>query len=112
MDLRDTLPRDPYEERLMSLIWDNPLVHQRMTWDCRASSTTCRLENLYLVNKSSVPVQYYGGLRILQNLINTGTVLVRELASERRRDVAEESPAIKPIHTVRRKPLRPQPSRS
>lgn len=89
MDLRNTLPRDPYEERLMTLIWDNPIVHRRMAWDSRASTTICRIENLYLLNKSSIPARYYGGLRILQNLINTGTVLVNDLAAQRRKNLVK-----------------------
>lgn len=111
MDLRDALPRDPYEERLMSLIWDNPIVHRRMAWDSRASSTTCRIENLYLLNKSSIPARYYGGLRILQNLINTGTVLVNYLAAHRRKDLVTARSKAKLIRTTRRKAPRQRPRR-
>ena len=81
MDLRDLRPRDEIERASMADF--EGFAGGRRTWRCRGSATKTAFENLYLCNKSAMPARYYGGMRILQNLISTGVALVGDLAAGR-----------------------------
>lgn len=77
MDLRDLRPRDDIERA--SMLDFEGFAGGRRTWGCRGSAAKTAVGNLYLVSKSAMPARYYGGMRILQNLINTGAALVNDL---------------------------------
>jgi hypothetical protein len=74
LDFRGLAPRDVYDEPLMRRIKANGYGMRR--WDCRPSSCDTSIPNLFLLNKCSMTPEYSGGLRIVQNLVNTGQAWV------------------------------------
>jgi hypothetical protein len=76
MDYRNLSPRDAWDEALVRRAWSHGST--RYTWDCRGSSLRSAVPNLYLLNRSSVPMEWYGGLRIVQEMVNTGAAWARE----------------------------------
>lgn len=77
LDFRDLRPRDEYDKELFRQIVRT--THGRRWWVCRPSTTETEIPNLYVLNKCAVTPQYSGGLRIIQNLINTGQAWVESL---------------------------------
>lgn len=70
MDLRDIRFRDKYEKLAYDkMVAAKPKIHR---WNCRGATIETTIPNLYILNKCSVTPNFSGGLRILQNLINTG----------------------------------------
>ena len=70
MDLRDIRFRDAYEQEFYDkMVRAKPEVHR---WNCRGTTMATKIPNLFLLNKCAVTPEFSGGLRILQNLINTG----------------------------------------
>jgi hypothetical protein len=76
MDYRNLSPRDAWDAALVRKAWSHGAT--RYTWDCRASALRSAVPNLYLLNRSSVPMAWYGGLRIVQGMVNTGAAWARE----------------------------------
>lgn len=75
-DLRDARERDARDRALLRRIKrDGSLLR----WTCRPSASLTEVENLYSLNKSAMPPEYFGCLRILQNLATTGVALAEEL---------------------------------
>ncbi len=82
-DFRDVLIRDAYDGRLMRLCWSH---HGRvLRWTCRPSASLTCVPNLYSLNKSAMPPEFFGCLRVLQNLATTGVALAEDLARRHHR---------------------------
>lgn len=82
MDLRGLTPRPGFDDALISEIEDRPR-RKLWRWNCRPSSCDTSIPNLYLLNKCSMSPKYFGGLRIIQNLINTGQAWVDGLPTDK-----------------------------
>ena len=83
MDLRDLHQRDAYGwEVVRGYLREAQGKHE---WAIRPSTTETGIPNLYLLNKCGVTPAYSGGLRIEQNQISTGVMLVDELLKDRSR---------------------------
>lgn len=80
LDFRDLRPRDDYDKELFRQIVRT--THGRRWWICRPSTMETEIPNLYVLNKCAVTPQYSGGLRIIQNLINTGQAWVESLPKQ------------------------------
>jgi len=77
-DFRDVWIRDPYDGELMRRCWSHrgAVLH----WACRPSSALTCVPNLYSLNKCAMTPEFFGCLRVLQNLTTTGVALARDLA--------------------------------
>ncbi|MCX6358868.1 MAG: hypothetical protein NT029_03595 [Armatimonadetes bacterium] len=76
MDYRNLTPRDTWDADMIRKAWSRGAG--RYVWACRGSSLRSAVPNLYLLNRSGVPMEWYGGLRIVQGMVNTGAVWAAE----------------------------------
>lgn len=84
MDFRGLQPMDRGEAyQLRALFFGGSLG--RPAWRCLPETSVTEVSNLWSINKCSVTPRYFGGLRILQNLINTSAALVESWKPTARR---------------------------
>jgi len=79
-DYRDIRERDVLDRELLRKLRTRRALYR---WTCRPSSALTSVPNLYSLNKSAMPPEFFGCLRILQNLVTTGVALAEELAMKR-----------------------------
>ncbi len=78
MDFRGLTPRGGFDNDMMRQL-ESDGVRDVWKWNCRPSTCATKIPNLSLLNKCAVPPRFSGGLRIIQNLINTGQAWVEQL---------------------------------
>lgn len=76
MDYRGITPRDKWDVSFIRALTQDGYGTKR--WDCKPETCSTAIPNLFVLNKCSVTPEFSGGLRIVQNLINTGQAWVEK----------------------------------
>lgn len=76
MDYRGITPRDKWDVQFIRALTQDGYGTKR--WDCKPETCSTAIPNLFVLNKCSVTPEFSGGLRIVQNLINTGQAWVEK----------------------------------